>query len=181
MADVFVGIDADTRGFAWCALSGADVVACEYIPRSTTPVRKQRSRFAPGYNDAVRAALDWCRRRGAVVYLEAAFLPTGAHNKLSVFGALSEVQGEIKLMAREMECGLISIAPMDWQEALFGFHEPREEVKCASANLAANPFRKALGGAANLHQCDAYCIALTAQRFHASGRFGHGETMEIQY
>lgn len=176
---VFAGIDADMRGFAVTVIRGREILQAAYVQRSTVPVRQERSRMAPSYDALVRSHFNALRRLEAVVYLEDAFEPKTRHNKVSVYGGLCRVQGEVRCLARIEQCAPFGVEPCTWQALLFGFSEPREDVKAASVALASGPLRRRLGREPNEHQCDAYCIALAAQRYHDLGRLGVGETVEM--
>jgi len=151
-----IGIDADSKRLAYCALDSGAIRAVGTIERAN-----QAGRIEGRYDSALTAFMRRASEMGAVVYLEGIFLPErqgqSTPRNVLAFERLAEVHGEIKRAARLCAVPVEDVNPSVWHSAILGFSRGREELKAAAMAKA-----RTLTGRDDLteHEADAVCIAL---------------------
>lgn len=176
---VYVGIDADTVGLAYCAVRQGAVLRSGYFRRAN------RAGAVMGtYDAAVGEFMTWCARMDAVVYVERPFLRPPAkvvsedgatvalkeRGSVDGFASMWAVVGELRHAGRVAGVVVHDILGTTWQRKVLGFSGCREALKSASVKLAVS----VLGVGISDHEADAYGLALWAQKHSGEERRVNG-------
>lgn len=148
-----VGIDADTKGIAWCWLNGT-LGQVQWFPRelySGVPGR---------YRERLKEMMHKASWLGATIYLEDIFFNKKAHidEAITVFRGLARVQGELLYEAEFWSIPVVAVPVYEWRMGVFGASRGRAVAK----DMAMQKAKTICPNNLNEHEAEAVCIALYA-------------------
>lgn len=155
MTPIILGLDADTHRIAWAWLERDRIVLVGTIPRADVD-----GTVLPDYDRQIRAKFLSLVGRGRIV-TEQPF----CHRNIRTYGALSEVLGELRWIARTLNVPFHAMSPNDVHNRL-GFAYPRSRLDAKQIMRAMA--HRAWDCGLTQHEADAVCIALAGGIYYAT-------------